>query len=193
MLKIVTICGSARRYNQTAFALAIAQDELNKIEDVDLITIEPDKMRLFIPGMESGPSDKDQLQDLVSSADGVLLATPEYHGSYSSLIKIVIENLGFPSAMRGKPVSLLGIAGGRIGAIKSLEHLRSVCAHIGALVLPGPISIAEAGKLFDEDGNCLDPKIETSIRQLAHRLVLYLRETRCPDVSMESLARRGTE
>ena len=48
----------------------------------------------------------------------------------------MIENMGFPSVLAGKPVSLLGVAAGRIGAIKSLESLRGVCSHIGAIVLP---------------------------------------------------------
>ena len=37
-------------------------------------------------------------------------------------MKLVIENLGFPSVLAGKPVALLGMAAGAIGAIKSLEH-----------------------------------------------------------------------
>jgi len=39
----------------------------------------------------------DKLQQQVSDATGVIFATPEYHGSYSSVIKLVIEQLGFPS------------------------------------------------------------------------------------------------
>ena len=41
------------------------------------------------------------------ATDSVVLATPEYHGSFSSVMKLVIENLGFPSALQGKPVALM--------------------------------------------------------------------------------------
>jgi len=40
------------------------------------------------------------------------LATPEYDGSLSSVMKLVIENLGFPSVLAGKPVALMGVGGG---------------------------------------------------------------------------------
>lgn len=40
------------------------------------------------------------------------------------MIKLVIENLGFPSPLAAKPVALLGVAAGQIGAIKSLESLQ---------------------------------------------------------------------
>ena len=58
---------------------------------------------------------------MIRRSTGVVLATPEYHGSFSSVMKLMIENLGFPSVLAGKSVALLGVAGGSIGAIKSLE------------------------------------------------------------------------
>ena len=73
----------------------------------------------------------------MKSATGVILATPEYHGSFAAVMKLVIENLGFPSLLAGKPVALLGVAAGQIGAIKSLEQLRSVCSHAALLCCQG--------------------------------------------------------
>ncbi len=94
-------------------------------------------MNLPLPGTAPDSSEAKELRELVRKANGVILATPEYHGGFSSVMKLVIENLGHPSVLSGKPVALLGVAGGRIGAIKSLENLRSVCSHVGAIVLPG--------------------------------------------------------
>ncbi|NIT99995.1 MAG: NADPH-dependent oxidoreductase, partial [Nitrosopumilaceae archaeon] len=75
-------------------------------------------------------------KDIIQNSTGIILATPEYHGSFSSMMKLFIENLGFPSMLSTKPVALLGVAAGEIGAIKALEHLSSVCSYIGAIVLP---------------------------------------------------------
>ena len=69
-------------------------------------------------------------------------------------MKLLIDNLGFPSALSGKPVALLGVAAGRIGAIKALEHLRSVASHVGAQVLPGPVSVASVGRSSMEKDGC---------------------------------------
>lgn len=124
-------------------------------------------MTLALPGPAKDTSVSDSLQQSVSTAAGVILATPEYHGSYSSVIKLVIEHLGFPSVLKGKPVALLGVAAGGIGAIKALEHLRSVCSHVGAIVLPGPVSVASVHKVFDQEGNCLNPAIEKRLRGVA--------------------------
>ena len=80
----------------------------------------------------------------------MVFSTPEYHGTHSSAAKLIIENLGFPSVLAGKPVALVGVAAGQIGAIKALEHLRSVLSHVGAIVLPGPVSVPGVQNVFDE-------------------------------------------
>ncbi len=104
-------------------------------------------------------------------------------------MKLVIDNLGFPSELSGKPVALLGVAAGRIGAIKALEHLRSVASHVGAIVLPGPVSIAGVQGVFDKDGNCLDEGTEKIIRRLAHSLTDYIGNYICPKMALEEMVR----
>jgi FMN reductase len=129
------------------------------------------------------------MQKLVSEAAGVILATPEYHGGYSSVIKLVIDNLGFPSSLKGKPVALLGVAAGKIGAIKALESLRSICSHVGSIVLPGAISIARVNSAFNEDGSCKDPAIEKQIRSVATNLINYVSRHVCPKTHLEEIVR----
>lgn len=190
-MNIATINGSARPGNYTGKALALAQNELEQMNDVTLTVIDPAKMKLAIPGSTMDSSDSRQLQAMLAAADGVILATPEYHGTFSSLIKLTLENMGFPSALKNKPVALLGVAAGRIGAVKSLEHLRSVCGHVGALVLPRVISVAGVQTVFDEAGNCLDEGAEKQIRGLSRDLVKYIYETHCPEISFEEWVRNN--
>lgn len=189
VIRIVTISGSARENNNTEKALALVQDELKQIEGVEVFEIQLSKLRLAIPGTEVDDTDRTHLRDMIGKADGIILATPEYHGSFSSLLKLAIENMGFPSALKGKPVGLLGIAAGSIGAVKSLEHLRSVCSHVGALVLPGAVSVSKARTVFDHKGNCLDQDIELNIRKIGPRMVQYIIDTTCPDRSFEEMIR----
>ncbi|MCG8604957.1 NAD(P)H-dependent oxidoreductase, partial [bacterium] len=106
-----------------------------------------------------------------------------------SVIKLVVENLGFPSVLSGKPVALLGVAAGQIGAIKALEQLRSVCSHVGAIVLPGPVSVAGVSKLFDEQGRCLDERVEKRIRGMATNLLDYIEGHICPKICLEEMVR----
>ena len=139
------------------------------------------------------PAMASRLRELVSRATGVILATPEYHGSFSSVIKLVIENLGFPSVLAGKPIALLGVAAGQIGAIKAIEGLASVCSHVGAIVLPGPVSVANVQRVFDAEGRCLDPGVEKRVRSVASNLIDYIHGAICPRIAMEAMARGGAK
>ena len=189
-LKIVIVNGSVRPGNYTSMASALVADELRKDPDVAVEIVDPSALELPPPG--TGPSkDAEELQEKVRQASGLVLATPEYHGSFSSVMKLVIENLGFPSALSGKPVALLGVAAGTIGAIKSLEQLRGVCAHVGALALPLPVSVPHVQKAFTAEGACTDPAVEKRVRGVGTNLLDYIRKSVCPRIQLEQILREG--
>ena len=122
--RIAAILGTARPGNYTSRALALVIDEIHKIGRFPVRVIDPSTMDLPLPGSDSGSAQMRSLRETVSDATGLIFATPEYHGTYSAVTKLIIENLGFPSVLASKPVALLGVAAGQIGAIKALEHLR---------------------------------------------------------------------
>ena len=188
-IRIVAVVGSVRPGNYTAKTLALVVDELEKEDHVKVDVFDPAGMDLPLPGRRSDDPEVAKLHKAMREATGVILSTPEYHGSFSSVIKLVIENLGFPSGLVGKPVALLGVAAGQIGAIKALEHLRSVCSHVGALVLPGTVSVAGVQNVFDEQGNCLDERIEKRIRSVAVHLLDYIKDNVCPRMALEAIVR----
>ncbi len=189
-IRTVAISGSVRPGNYTGKALALVVDEFSHHKDAALEVINPADVDLVLPGTGPGSDSTQHLRDTVSGATGVILATPEYHGSFSSIMKLVIENLGFPSALAGKPIALLGVAAGEIGAIKSLEHLRSVCSHIGGLVLPQLVSVPRVQTVFDEQGRCLDARVEERIRSVATNLMDYIHGAVCPRVTLEEMLRK---
>ncbi len=189
-IRIVAVLGTARPGNFTAKALALVIDEIKNHRDISLQMIDPGAMNLPLPGTDPECAEIKTLQETVAKATGVVFSTPEYHGSYSSVTKLIIENLGFPSVLATKPVALLGVAAGQIGAIKALEHLRSVLSHIGAIVLPGPVSVAGVQKLFDDEGRCVDPNTEIRIRSVATNLIDYIHGNICPRVALEEMVRR---
>ena len=188
-IEIVTLNGSVRQNNYTEKALAVVVDELKQYRDVTVQEIDLGAIDFPLPGRPLADPRVKEFQQIVRNATGVVIATPEYHGSFSSLIKLAIENLGHPNALKNKPVALLGVANGRIGAIKSLEHLRSVGSHVGALVLPSLISVERVREKFDLDGTPLDENTEIQLRGLADTLLDYIRESICPKFVLEEMMR----
>lgn len=187
MRKIVCISGTSRPDNFTSRALAVVTDELEE-RGVDLTVFDARDLSLNFPGQPE-TDDASALQTAIAEADGVVLATPEYHGGFAAMTKLILENLGFPSVLKAKPVALLGVAAGRIGAVKSLEQLRGICSHTGALVLPGSVSIAGVQSAFDGEGKCTDPGVEKSLRGVADALLEFIKEYVCPQQILEEMVR----
>jgi NAD(P)H-dependent FMN reductase len=190
MPTIVTISGSSQPESYTRKALAVVNAELREL-GFAIDTFDGGTLRLDFPGRPV-TDDAKRLRHAVSASAGVVLATPEYHGSMSAMIKLCIENLGFPSGLQGKPVALLGVASGRIGAIKAIEQLRGVCGHIGALAVPNAISIANVRGAFAPDGHVTDPGTDEALRGLARALETFMRNYVCPKYVMEAAVREGT-
>ena len=190
-VRIAAILGTTRPGNVTSKVLALAVDELSGNPEVRVTWLDPAGMELPFPGQSGDFPDRERLQAAIREADGLIFATPEYHGSYAAAMKLVIENLGFPSVLAGKPAALIGAASGAIGAVKALEHLRSVLSHVGAIVLPGPVSVAGVHKVFDAEGRCLDEAVERRTRKLAANLLDYVERSTCPRAGLEAFVRRG--
>lgn len=187
-IRIAVVIGTVRPGNYTSMAVRLVADEIAR-RGALVELIDPAELTLPFPGHPDTTGDAQRMGDSLRAATGVILSTPEYHGGFSSVIKLVIENMGFPSGLAGKPVALLGVAAGRIGAIKSLESLQSICSHVGAIVLPGSVSVAGVQKAFDEQGNCLDAGVEKRVRGVAGNLLDYIHDSVCPKFTLEAMVR----
>ena len=91
----------------------------------------------------------------------------EYYGSLSGVLKNALDLMG-PEQFEGKVVGLVGVAGGHTGAINSLNTMRTIGRNLHCWVVPQEVSVADAGKMFDEDGSLKDPAVDQRLRDLGH-------------------------
>ncbi|MCY3413834.1 MAG: NAD(P)H-dependent oxidoreductase [Candidatus Heimdallarchaeota archaeon] len=173
--RVIAIAGSLRTVSYTRYALAIALDAAAKLgADTELIDLK-DYDLMFCEqydNEEDFPDDVFRFRKKVAEADGIILGTPEYHGSFSGVLKNAIDLLG-RNEFDNKLVGLIGVAGGSIGATNSLNGLRQVTRHLHAWTIPNHVSIPRASKKFDKEGNCLDESIEKRIREIGEIIVKY--------------------
>ena len=146
-----------------------------KASGSDVDVIDPTGYKVPALGEPFSKELRSDLETRIKQADGVIMCTPEYNGCFSYVLMAVFENLGYPSALAGKPIALLGVASGAIGAVKALEHLKGVCSHLGSLVLPGSISIAEVHNQFNDKDELIDAKVDKQIRSVPRELLTYLK------------------
>jgi NAD(P)H-dependent FMN reductase len=182
--QIVAICGSLRDESVTRVALERALDgvereggngELLDLREYDLPAFDPD-----VDDADAG--DADALKREVREADAILLGSPMYHGSYSSVLKTALDYCGFDE-FEHKTVGLLAVSGGNF-PITALEHLRSVCRALDAWVLPYQAAIPRSHSSV-RDGEFTDEDLEERVLELGKEVTHYATIEPSPP-SMES-------
>jgi len=86
----------------------------------------------------------------LEKAQVVVIASPEYNGSFSSALKNAIDWGTRPpgNLWAGKVVVLLGASPGVFGGIRGLIQLRTVLSGIKAWVIPEQVILPAADKAF---------------------------------------------
>lgn len=79
-------------------------------------------------------------RERVASADCYVWASTEWHGSIAGSFKNALDFLT-DDDMRWKILALAAQAGGALGAVSSLAHMRTIAQHLGAWVLPTQLSV----------------------------------------------------
>ena len=173
-VKVAGICGSLREGSYTRMALAVALRGAEEAgAEARLIDLRNYKL-VFCDGGDSEelPKDVARLQEEVKGAQGVVLATPEYHGGYSGVLKNALDLMGFDE-FEGKMIGLVGVSGGGMGASGALAGLRSVGRALHAWVVPEQAAVAHVGEVFDEQGNCKDKAIEKRFKAVGRQVAKF--------------------
>ncbi|MBI4369703.1 MAG: NAD(P)H-dependent oxidoreductase [Elusimicrobia bacterium] len=113
-----------------------------------------------------------KLKGLCRKASGIIMATPEYHGSFTGALKSVLDWMGFEE-FEGKMIGLIGVAGGSMGALGALSHLRAVCRQLHAWVVPEQVSISNSAETLNHEGNPRDPLLVKRLEQLGVQVARF--------------------
>lgn len=178
-IRVVAISGSLRPASYTSQALRVAlegalemgaETRLLNLRDYDLEFACEEEIS-FSPGAVRMKAD-------VRRAHGILLGTPEYHGSFSGVLKNALDLMSFEE-FDGKMIGLVGVSAGRTGAFDALTALRSVGRALHAWVLPEQVAIPDASRAFNEQGNLKDASLEKRLRHVGKRVAEFARLHEC--------------
>jgi len=179
-LRIAGISGSLRAGSYTRRAVEIALEGAAETgAETRLIDLR-DYNLVFRDGKDDTgyPDDVFRLRSEVKQAEGVILGTPEYHGSFSGVLKNALDLMGFDE-FEGKMIGLVGVSGGRMGAFDALNSLRNIGRALHAWVIPEQTSVPEAWKVFSEDGKIADPQIEQRLKEIGRQVARFSRLHKC--------------
>jgi len=77
---------------------------------------------------------------------------PEYNGSIPGVLKLLIDALDVRQAFEGKKAALTGVATGRAGNLRGLDHMASILIHMRVTVMPYMLPISRVKDELDIKG-----------------------------------------
>lgn len=170
-MKIVGIGGSLRTDSYSMQALHLAAKHLEALgADVEVLDLR--EMNLpFCDGGDDYPDypDVEVLRNAVKQSHGLVLATPEYHGSVSGVIKNALDLMSFEQ-LSGKVTGLISVLGGQHNS-NALNDMRLIIRWVHGWVIPEQIAIGQAWQAFAADGSLNDPKLAERFEKFAQSLV----------------------
>lgn len=169
MKKILVVTGSVRKQRATDGILTTVTDELDKRGDTEVTVA--DLRELDLPIMDSPitPKSEDYVithdrvktwQNMVATADGVILLTPEYNAGMTAAQKNAIDWLAHE--WREKPVTAISYGWG--GAEKARHHLSDVLERLGANEVENEADFAFLETVSLEGSPLDQTKVSTAIR-----------------------------
>lgn len=186
MLKVLAFAGSSRdaSFNRKLLRIAAAGAEGAGVE-VKVVDLAKYPMPLFDQDLEAKqgmPAPAHDFKQQLIDHHGFLIASPEYNGSFSPLLKNALdwasraESESEPpyAAYKGKVAAVLAASPGGLGGIRGLAQLRVLLGNLQLLVLPGQQTLPRAFEAFDDHGNLVDERKQQAVLGLGAELVRTL-------------------
>lgn len=120
------------------------------------------------------------LIDGLRRAQGIIIASPGYHGTVSGLIKNAldyVQDMAEDDAVyfEGRAVGLIAAAAGWQATGTTLATLRSITHALRGWPTPMAVAVNSVQPVFGEDGAIADPGIAAQLDILASQVVTFAR------------------
>jgi NAD(P)H-dependent FMN reductase len=155
MKKIIALGGSN---SKKSINKSLAIFAANKIDNAEVIVADLNDYELPLYGIdretESGfPEDIKRLNDLLNSADGLVISLAEHNGTYSTAFKNALDWLSRldKEVWKNKPMLLMACSPGGRGGSSVLQAAKSSFPHLGGNIV-ADFSLPSFYDNFSENG-----------------------------------------
>ncbi len=172
---MITVISGTNRRNSRTFPIAKQFYDLfrkSTVEHIELLNLEDLPLDFIHAGMYNPDGQNKVLRKLQDKfmipADKFFIVSPEYNGSFPGILKLFIDACSireYKPTFNGKKAALAGVATGRAGNIRGIDHLRGTLSHVGTIVMPDILPLSLVDKICDEDGFITEKATLKSMRK----------------------------
>ncbi|TMK21299.1 MAG: NAD(P)H-dependent oxidoreductase [Actinobacteria bacterium] len=179
---VVGIGGTTRANSSTEkalrFALGVAEKEGAETILFGGPTLE--QLPHYAPEKPERCQEARDLVEAIRRSDGVVVATPGYHGTISGMVKNALD---YTEDMRedaqpyftGRPVGCIATGAGWQGTVSAMEALRSVVHALRGWPTPLGAAINTSQPTFSPDGEPIDERVTFQLTTVAQDVMQFIR------------------
>ena len=108
----------------------------------------------------------------VTRADGVVIVTPEYNGSFPGALKLFIDYWRYPQTFENRPVAYVGL-GTRWGGLRPVEHLQQVIGYRSGYNFPMRVFMSNVKDML-QDGRLTDQTVNDLLEIQTRDFLKYI-------------------
>lgn len=185
--KILAFAGSTRKESWNKKLLKEAAEAAHGAgAEVTVIDLADYPLPLYDGDLEvlGTPENAKKLRQLFADHDGLLIASPDYNGSYSAVLKNAFdwlsrrdhENVPPIEPFKGKVAAIMSASPGNLGGLRGLEKLHDLLDQFQIMVLPEICAVGGIRTAFNEAGKLNDPKTAKSVQDMSEKLVTVVKK-----------------
>ncbi|MEM7105417.1 MAG: NAD(P)H-dependent oxidoreductase [Bacteroidota bacterium] len=132
------------------------------------------------PGMYSQKGQSPEIQNIqklfILPVDKFFFVVPEYNGGMPGILKLFIDACSvyeLDKSFKGKKAAIAGIAAGRAGNLRGMEHLTGILNFLGVTVMPNRLPISSIMRLYDENKTISDVDTLKVMRTMANEFIQF--------------------
>ena len=102
-----------------------------------------------------------------------IIISPEYNGSFPGVLKMFIDNSRSRELWNNKKALLTGVAAGRAGNLRGMDHLADVLNYLRITVHPNKLPLSVVNTLVGSDGKIIDTNTLNAINQQLDEFIFW--------------------
>ena len=158
---MLTIISGTNRPDSRTLRVAQAYQQIMAAAGANATLLSLEGRSVWEPGDDMAALEKEYL----IPAEKFLFVMPEYNGSFPGVLKAMLDNSDIRQCWWGKKTALTGVADGRAGNLRGMEHMTNILHYLKMHVYWDKLPLSRISEEMDDAGHWLKPATEAAVRQ----------------------------
>ena len=177
-MKIAILLGSVREGRQTHKITYYLQAQLRVHPgvEVDVVDLKDVQLPIFSNRWQKDDSPHPNLpriSQLLHDADAIIFSSPEYHGSYTGVLKNAVDH--YWQEFSRKPIGVVATGAGRYGGINASTEMQQLILSLGAYPIPYKLLVPQIKGAFDGEDQLTDTSVIETVDKFVAEFLWFSR------------------